>query len=222
MHDGIKAFKEHHALLLKDFRDQDFENILKQPTFCAKHEKKELELFCQLCKTTICNSCALTDHDGHAKIVLEDAAKERKLRINRAIESKKRKLQNEAARIAKLSEKCIQVQEESARVKSDAQQFTDNLIAAIEAKKNEIFAEVEKNAKQSLDRLGEKRQEIEKELKKDLTAIEKTDMILRQSTGAQILQPSAFLDRLFQEEGEQEKVGLNDKHVTDFVFERNE
>ena len=72
-------------MALKDFGDEDFENIFKQPTFCEKHEK-ELELFCRVCKTTICNSCALIDHEGHDKIALEDAAKEQRLRINREIE----------------------------------------------------------------------------------------------------------------------------------------
>ena len=221
-HNGIRTNKEHHVLALKDFRDEDFENILKQPPFCAKHEEK-LKFFCQLCKTSICNSCALTDHDGHAKIDLEDAAKERKLRIVRAVEFKKRKAQNKVTRIAKLGENCIQVQEEAARIKSEIQQFTDNLIAAIAAKKNEIFDEVEMKAKQSLERLGEKKKEIEEEMKKDQTAIEKSNMILKRSTRAQIMQPNDFLDELFREESKQEdRDDLDGELVVDFVFERNE
>ena len=222
-HDGIRTNKEHHVLALKDFRDEDFENILNQPTFCAKHEKKELELFCQLCKTTICNSCALTDHEGHAKVVLEDAAKERKLKIIRTIESNKRKARRKVTSIAKLGENLIQVQEEAAKVKSDIQQFADNLIAAIKGKKDEILDVVEKKAKHSLERLAEKRQEIEEEMKRNQTAIEKSDMILKRRTSAQIMQPNKFLDQLFREEGEQEDTfGLDGEYVIDFVFERNE
>ncbi|XP_068680315.1 E3 ubiquitin-protein ligase TRIM33-like [Montipora foliosa] len=86
LHNRIKIFKEHHVLALKDFRDEDFENILKQPAFCGKHEKKECELFCQVCKISICNVCTLTDHEGHAKNALEDAAEKRKKRITAAIE----------------------------------------------------------------------------------------------------------------------------------------
>jgi len=165
----------------------------------------------------------LTDHEGHAKIDLEDAAKERKLRIVRALEFKKRKAQNKVTRIAKLGENCIQVQEEAARIKSDIQKFTNNLIAAIEAKMNEIFEEVETKAKQCLERLGEKRREIEGEMKRDQTAIEKSDMILKRSTSAQIMQPNDFLDELFREEGEQEDtIDLNGEHVIDFYFQRNE
>ena len=222
LHNRIKTVKEHHALALKDFRDEDFENIFKQPTFCAKHEKNELELFCRVCKTTICNWCALIDHEGHAKIALEDAAKEQRLRINKAIESKKRKAQKEVTRIAKLRKICTHVQEDAARVKSDVQQFTDNLIAAIEAKKNKLFDEVENKAKQCLGRLRDKSQEIKEKMKRDQTAIEKCDMILKRSTNAQIMQPNEFLDQLFREENEQDKVDLDGENVIDFAFERNE
>ena len=43
----MKANKEHRVLALKDFQDEDFENVLKRPAFCRKpgHEKKELEFF---------------------------------------------------------------------------------------------------------------------------------------------------------------------------------
>ena len=169
------------------------------------------------------NSCALIDHEGHAKIALEDAAKERRLRINRVMESKKRKVQKKVTRIAELGENCTQVQEDAARLKSDVQQFTDNVIAAIEAKKNKIFDKIEKKAKQCLERLGDKRREIEEKMKGDQTAIEKCDKILKRSTNAQIMQPNEFLDQLFQEQSEQEDtVDLDGENVIDIVFERNE
>ena len=218
LHNRIRAYKEHQSLALKDFRDEDFESILKQPTFCAKHEKKELELFCQVCKITICNSCAFIDHEGHAKVALEDAAKEHKLRINRAIESKKRNAPKKVARIAKLSEICIQVQGEATRVKSDVQQFTDNLIAAIKAKKHEIFDEIENKTKRCLDRLGKQRQKIEEQVKRDQAAIEKSDMILKRCTSAQIMQPNEFLYQLLRDEGEQEDTIDPDGEHVRFCF----
>ena len=223
LHNRIKTFKEHHALSLKDFGDKDFANIFKQPTFCPKHEKKELELFCQVCKTSICNSCALIDHEGHAKTALEDAAKEQRLRINRAIESRKGKSQKKLTRIAKLGENCTQVQEDAERAKSNVQQFTDNLTAAIETKKNKIFDEVEKRAKQCLKRLADKRQEIDEKIKNDQTAIEKCDKMLKRSTNAQIIQPNEFLEQLFREESEQkDTVDFDGENVIDFAFKGNE
>ena len=37
--------------------------------------------------------CALTDHEGHAKIPLEEAANESKLKVKSVIESKKENVQ---------------------------------------------------------------------------------------------------------------------------------
>ena len=105
----IKAYKEHYVLALKDFQDEDFENILKRPEFSGKpgHEKKELEFFCKICKVSICNTCALTDHDGHAKIALESAANERKLRVKTAIESRKHRAKTKMNKIAEIDENCV-------------------------------------------------------------------------------------------------------------------
>ena len=141
----LKAYKEHYVLALKDFQEEDFENILKRPAFCQKkhHEKEELKFFCKVCAVTICNTCALTDHDGHAKIPLESAANERKLRVKAAIESQERRAQTKMNKIAELDEDCVKVQEQAAKVKSEVQQFVDNIYAAIEAKKMDTLDSLE-------------------------------------------------------------------------------
>ena len=223
MHNRIKIFKEHHVLALKDFRDEDFENILKQPAFCGKHEKKELELLCQVCKISICSVCALTDHEGHAKIALEDAAKERKSRITAAIESKKRRALEKMTRIAKIDENCIKIQEQAVTVKTNVKQFVASLMTAIEAKQNEIFDAVENKVKESLEFLMEQKHAIEEEVITHKTAIEKTEVILKRSTSAQIVQPNEFLDNVIQEEGEEEYLAVCDgESLTTFVFKGNE
>ncbi|XP_068738542.1 E3 ubiquitin-protein ligase TRIM71-like [Montipora capricornis] len=220
LHNRVKTFKEHHALALKDFRDEDFETILKQPTLCGKHEKKKQKFFCQVCNIAICNACALTDHDGHAKIVLEDAAKERKSRVNEAIELKKRRALEKMTRIAKIDGNCISIQEQAAGVKRDVQQFADTCIAAIEAQKNHIFDEVENDVREALQLLGEKRLEIEEEVKKQEADIEKTQMILKRSTNSQIMQPHEFLDKIVQEKVEEDSGDCDIENV--FTFKRKE
>ena len=219
LHNGIRANKEHHALALKDFQDRDFENILKRTTFCAKpgHEKKELELFCKVCEVVICSTCALTDHEGHAKMSLELAANERKLRVQAAIESQQRRAQTKMNKIAKLDENCVKVQEHAARVKSEVQQFVDNIIATIEEKRLKIFDDVENNVKDSLERLGMERQEIEKQVKMHETTIEKSKILLKRTTNAQIMETNEFLDKLFQEEGDQSDTA--DRDGGNFPFE---
>ena len=226
LHNGIRTNKEHHALALKDFQDQDFENILKRPAFCGNpgHERKELEFFCNVCGVVICSTCALTDHDGHAKKPLESAANERKLRVKAAIESQQRRAQKRMTKIAELDEKCVKVQEQAARVKSDVQQFVDSIFAVIEAKRMKIFDDVENNVKKSLERLGMQRQEIEQQVKMHETTIDKSKILLKRTTSAQVMQPNEFLDKLFQEEGDQGDTADRDggSFAVEFQFVKHE
>ena len=141
LHNGIKANKEHHALALKDFQDRDFESILKRPAFCQQkhHEKEELKFFCIDCGVTICNSCVVTAHDGHAKMILEDVANERKRQMRSAIESQKESVKQKMNKIAEIGEQCAKIQAQAARVKTNAQAFTDKIFALVEANKLVIF-----------------------------------------------------------------------------------
>ena len=205
-HNGMKANKDHYALALEDFQDHDFENILKQPTFCVipDHEKREIELFCNICEVAICNSCALTNHDGHEKIPLKQAANERKLRIKSAIESQRKRAQTKRSKITKLDGSLSEVQEQAARVKRNVEEYADRIHAAIEAKKLEIFDDVERRTKESLQEIGKQKEEFEKQARRHESEIEDTETLLKRSTSAQLMQPNELFDKILKEEKNQE------------------
>ena len=211
-HNGIKANKDHYALALENFQDHDFENILKRPTFCAipGHEKKEIEFFCNICEVAICNACALTNHDGHGKILLEQAANERKLRVKSAIESQRKRAQTKRSQITKLDESLSEVQEQAARVKRNVQEYVDSIHAAIEAKKLEIFDDVERRTKQSLQEIGKQKEDFEEKARRHESEIEDTETLLKRSTSAQLMQPNELVDKILKEEKNQEEGGDRD------------
>ena len=206
LHNRMKANKDHYALALEDFQDQDFENILKRPEFCAMpgHEKKEIEFFCKICEVAICNACALTDHDGHGKVLLEQAANERKLKVMSAIESQGKRAQTKRSKITKLDESLSEVQEQAARVKTNVKKYTDSIIATIEAKKQEIFDDVERRTKASLQKIGKQKEEIEEQAKRHESEIIDTETLLKRSTSAQLMQPNEQMDKILKEEKNQE------------------
>ena len=222
-HNGIKANKDHYALALEDFQDHDFENILKRPTFCAipGHEKKEIEFFCNICDVAICNACALTNHDGHGKILLEQAANERKLRVKSAIESQRKRAQTKRSEITKLDESLGEVEEQAARVKRNVQEYADSIIAAIEAKKLEIFDDVERRTKASLRKIGKQKEEIEEQARKYESEIEDSETLLRRSTSAQLMQPNELLNKILKEENIQEDSDRDDGFFQEFDFVKN-
>ena len=225
-HNIIRANKEHRVLALKEFEYQDIENVLKRPAFCSRpgHEKKELEFFCKKCQETVCSSCVVTAHDGHVKVLLEEAANEKKLQVMSAIESRKAKVQKMRNKISKIDEDCRNIEAKVAKVKRSAQQFAESMIAVIEAKKQEIIAEADHEAQQSLQRLRVQRIDIENKVKNIETAVGKSETLIKRSTNAELAQIDKTLSTIIPKEVdiEREKVDCDLEGLRQFFFEQNE
>ena len=59
----------------------------------------------------------MTAHDGHVKVLLEQAANEEKLQVMFAIESRKAKVQKMRNEISKIDEHCDNIEANVAKVK---------------------------------------------------------------------------------------------------------
>lgn len=203
---------------MKDFQDQDIEAVLKRPAFCQtkNHENKELEFFCKVCQVAICSACAVTEHEGHAKVILETATNEKKLQIVSRIKSLKDIEQEKRNQVEKIKQDSIEVQVQMADVKGKVQTSAEQLIAIIEAEKQDIFNAVDKQAHDSLKGLTLKKDQIEDELKKIQSAIKRTETLLEQSSSAEILGLSKTLDTLLQDHGV--KVNYDSKSIPRFSY----
>ena len=225
-HNIMRVNKEHRVLALKDFQDQDIEDVLKRPAFCQQkhHEKEELKFFCKDCEDAICNACVAILHEGHAKIHLEEAANERKLQLKSAIELQKQKAEQKRNKIAELGENCIHIEEQAAAVKRDVHRFTELLMEIIEAKEKEILNKVDIQVKESHERLRTEQRDLDKQAKLIETGIEKTEALLKRSMSAEIVQVDKSLNTTFQEEvtdGE-EQVNCDLEGFRRFIFVENE
>ena len=218
-HNIIRANKDHKVLAIKDFQDQDIEDVLRRPVFCQKehHENEKLKFFCKDCEVAICNTCVVTLHEGHVKVPLQDAANGRKLHLEFVLESQKEKALQKRSMITRLQSECNEIKEQVACVKKSAQNLVENLMRVIEAKKQEIFEEVDIKAQQSIERVVEQQSDVEKELWQIETSIKETERFLMRSTNAEIVQ----FNKVFQEEvtGEAELVDCDRKdNLGRFVF----
>ena len=224
-HNGVRANKGHRVLALKDFQDDDFKDILKRPAFCQNpgHGKKELEFFCKSCEVAICSSCVATNHDGHAKVLLEEIANDCKLQMKRFVESQKQTMQQKKNDIAKLDENCNIIQVQVANVKRNVQAFVDNINAIVEAKKEEIFNEVESQAKETLGSLGIEKREIEQQLKTIKTSVGRTETVLNRNSSPELVDFNKSLHAIFQEEVDLgNQVDRDNDSIPEFVYVANE
>ena len=201
-HNLIKANKEHRVLALKDFEDQDIEDVLKRPAFCQQkhHEKEELKFFCKNCDVAICNLCVATIHDGHAKIVLEEAASERKIQVKSVIETQKKNIEHKKNVIAHLERQCNQIEARGNAVKRDIHKFAENLVAVIETKKKEMLNKADKQIKESLGCVRTQQCEVKRRVERLETAVEKAETLLKRCTNAEITQLDKSLKTVLPEE----------------------
>ena len=208
-------------LAIKNFQDQDIEDVLKRPAFCQikRHENKALEFFCKNCKVAICNSCVVTLHEGHTKVLLEDGANEHRLLMESLTESLNKKAEEKRNEISELDQSSIDVQVQVADVKSKVQATADQMMAIIEARKQEIFNAVDNQAKESLECFALRKGEAENQLQIIESAIEETRQLLRRSSSAEILGFNETFDTILQE---QEAQGKSDvEPIPRFSFTEN-
>ena len=205
-HNIKRENKDHRTLAPKDFQDQDIKAVLERPAFCQKkhHENKELEFFCKDCKVAICNTCAVTLHEGHGKMPLQEATDERKTQISSMIKSLKDKVLEKQKEVEQFNQKSIAFQSKVTEVKSQVQSCVDQIIAIIEARKQDVFDAVDNQAKKLLESLSQKKDEVEKQLKIIESAIEQTETLLKRSFSTEILGFSETFDTILQEQSTQE------------------
>ncbi|CAH3038544.1 unnamed protein product [Porites lobata] len=221
-HNIIRTNKEHRTLALKDFQDQDIEAMLKRPAFCQKkrHEKEELKFFCKDCRVAICNTCVVTLHEGHGKMLLEEATDARKTQINSMTQSLIEKAQEKRKDLEQLNQKSMDITLQVADFKSQVQTHVYQVIAIIEARKQDVFDAVDNQAKKSLKSLSQKKDEVENQVKLIESAIEQTTALVKRSFSTDILGFSETFDAIFQEQGTQENRDID--CIPRFSFTKSE
>ena len=204
-HNIIRTSKEHRTLALKDFQDQDIEALLKRPEFCQMkhHENKKLEFFCKDCKVAVCHTCVVTLHEGHGKMLFQEAVEARKPRINSTVQSLKEKLTEKRRKVEQVDQKSAEVKIQIADVKSQVKTSADQMIAIIEARKQDVFETVDNQGKKLLDSLTLKKSEVETQVALIESAIEETVSLLKRSFGTEILGFSETFDTILQEQSTQ-------------------
>ena len=199
-HNIFRSNKDHRVLALKDFQDKDYEDVMKRPAFCPKedHNKKELEFFCKNCETPACQTCVTLDHGGHNMKLIKEEAERQKIQMKSLIENQRRNLQAKMNAISQLDEDCAKLIQQGEDVKRDVQTFVGNLIAAIQAKKQNIFSAVEKETNKSLERVTKRKTEIDRQITVIKSSLEKADKLLTRNTNAEIVQLKKPLDTIFE------------------------
>ena len=106
-------------------------------------------------------------------------------------------------------------------MKRNVQEYADSIHEAIEAKKLEIFDDVERRTKASLQEIGKQKEEVEEQARKHESEIEDSETPLKRSTRAQLMQPNELLDKILKEENYREDSDRDDGFFQELYFVQN-
>ena len=134
---------------------------------------------------------------------LQEAADVHKIQINSVITSLKDKMVEKRKEVEQFNQKSMEVQAQGADVKSQVQTNVDQMIAIIEARKQDVFDVVDYEAKTSLQSLSQKKGEVENQVKIIESAIEQAESLMKRNFSTEILGFSETFDEILQEQGTQ-------------------
>ena len=223
-HNIMKPYKDHRVLALKEFQDKDYEDVMKRPDFCSKedHSKEELKYFCKTCEMPVCQTCVTLDHGGHNMKLIKEEAEIQKSEMKSLVEKQRRILQAKMKTVNQLDEEFARLMQQGEDVNRDVQRLVDNLVAVIEAKKQNILSSLEKETSRSLDLVTERKTEIQRQIRAIESALENADKLFTLRGNAEIVRLRKSLAAVFEGVPQIEPIDRDTKSLpAGFVFEEN-
>ena len=200
-HNILKENKEHRVLSLKDFQDEDFEEVLKRPAFCQKeyHKKEVLKFYCKVCKVPVCQTCVTVEHGKHEMEPLELAARAVKSNLVFHADTAKKRLQTYADCLQKLDDKCLEIEHHSKTVKEQIQHTVKSLMLCLQQNEKKLIADLERQTKETQNNLTKDKLVISEKFKMIEKVLSQAERLIKLSTGAELVQKKAFIAKLCQE-----------------------
>ncbi|XP_022794637.1 E3 ubiquitin-protein ligase TRIM33-like [Stylophora pistillata] len=202
-HNIIRSNKNHRVLVLKDFQDKDYEDVMIRPAFCPEEDynKEELKYFCKGCEMPVCQICVTLNHGGHNLKLIKAEAETQKTEMNSFIENQRRNLQAKINVAIKIDQDCARLIQHGEEVKRAVQTIVDNLTAVIQAKKRNTFTTVEKELRKrkSIECIAKRKTEIERQITAIKSSLKKAEKLnFTRSKNAEVVQLKKSLDAIFE------------------------
>ena len=223
-HNMMRNNKDHRVLAVKEFQDEDYEDVLRRPVFCSRqgHQKEELKYVCKKCETAVCQTCVILDHGGHTLKLIEEEAEAEKIEMTALIQKQRQNLQEEMNFITQLDEEYAKLIEQSENVKRNVNRFTDDLIKTIQAKRQNILAAVENETRKSGESVAKTKTVIQKKITMIESSLEKADKLLTRSINAEVVQLKIPLAAILEEAVQAKHVSRDPEYLPTVFFVENQ
>ena len=145
--------------------------------YCADHQERELELYCESCEQLICVQCTITEHNGHNYNLVKDVFQKHKLEIVASLAPAKEQLGTISKASERVNSRKRQVLDQQATLEANIHQDSRQLIDAISARTQELVSKLQHITEEKLRCLDTQMEQLEvmkTQLSSSLDMVEET------------------------------------------------
>ena len=212
----IATFEGHKVTPVEDFKEEDYEALLKRQPFCSQqfHEKEITRFFCSQCQVCICSICIVTDHQNHNAVLLDKAAHDEKENIMSGAKIIKEKETQLCQVIKEFEETISELERNFTTAKREVSRTAEQMIVDIRHREREAIVSLETTRVSRLEKINAAKQEVESLVKQVSQAAEFAKNLVQRGSSSDIMQNKEALRQKFQELGE---VEVPKHHQTTFA-----
>ncbi|CAH3152825.1 unnamed protein product [Pocillopora meandrina] len=197
----IATFEGHKVTPVEDFKEEDYEALLKRQPFCPQqfHEKEVTRFFCSQCQVCICPICIVTDHQNYIAVLFDKAAHDEKENIMSGAKIIKEKETQLCQVIKEFEETISELDRNFATAKREVSRTAEQMIANIRQREREAIVSLETTRMSRLEKINAAKQEVKSLVKQISQAAEFAENLVQRSSSSDIMLNKEALRQKFQE-----------------------
>lgn len=195
------AFEGHKVTAIKHFKVEDYDALLKRPTFCSQqnHEKEVMKFVCVDCRICICQICIITEHKNHSIESLDKAADDQRSKVIAAVESMKEKSKACSDRVRLVEKTVIDLKANINITKDRVSQTAKQVIAIVQEREREANIALDNTLTSNLEKLDKAKSRLQSLERKITEAMEFGITLIERSSSANFIQTKETWENRFQE-----------------------
>ena len=196
-HRRAKATKQHRLMTIEEVKAAG-PAALTKPSLCSKHKQETLKLFCQTCDYPICRDCIIVDHREHKYAFIEDVFKQQKQVITQSLKQARVQITSLTTAIQSVEKLEKSMETNFAEVNGEIDKFLDDIVAAVERKRNSLKANSRKISQKKIKQLHPQKNDLSLSLGTFQSSVKFAEDVLRKCDNAEILSMKKQITQRFE------------------------
>ena len=129
--------------------------------YCADHQERELELYCDTCEKLICLQCTITEHNGHKYNLVKDVLEKSKQEIKTSLTPAEEQLTAVSKALERVDTRKREILDQQATVEAKTNQYSQRLVETIKARTKEHISKLHRITEEKVRDLDSQREQME-------------------------------------------------------------